>query len=76
MSQQETERGLQLPDEVLSRVEARVPHTEFDSASEYVTYVLEATLSHVEAVNDLEDGQEVDEQQVQEQLKSLGYLNE
>ena len=72
----EATQSVELPAHVVSRVEHRLPHTEFDDAGAYVTYVVEETLSHVEET--VEDGEfePVDEDQVESRLRSLGYLNE
>lgn len=65
--------AVELPERVLSRVERRVERTDFDSASAYVTFVLEEVLASVEA-DDLNDA--VDEDEVRDRLRSLGYLDE
>jgi len=70
-----SERALELPDELLLRVESRVEHTDFDSVEEYVTYVLEDVLHHVEQRNEVPDEESVDEEEVKDRLESLGYLD-
>ena len=76
MSDQEGTKALDLGEEIVSRVERRLSRTEFDTVEEYVTYVLEEVLSQVEADTEDEDFQAVDEAQVKDRLRSLGYLNE
>lgn len=77
MSQgQETTRALDLPADVVDRVEARVSRTEFDSATAYVAWVLDEVLAEVEAEADGDGHVAVDEAQVKDRLASLGYLNE
>lgn len=76
MSDQEGTKALDLGEEIVSRVEGRLSRTEFDTVEEYVTYVLEEVLSQVEADTEDEDFQAVDEAQVKDRLRSLGYLNE
>jgi len=68
--------SVDLPGSVASRVEARLPRTRFDGVDEYVAYVLEEVLARVEADDDgdTHDDAAVDEQEVQERLESLGYL--
>ena len=66
--------AVEIPERVLSRVERRVEHTDFDSTSAYVTFVLEEVLASVEADGDLDDT--VDEDEVRDRLRSLGYLDE
>ena len=67
---------ISLPKRILNRVEQRVPHTEFDSSEEYVTYVLEEVLYRVEDRSNVTADEAIDEKDVKERLKSLGYLNE
>lgn len=69
-------RTVNLPADVVSRVEARLPRTEWDDAGTYITNVLEEALFHIESESDGDEYDSVDEQQVQDRLKSLGYLNE
>lgn len=68
--------SLQLPADILEQIEARVERTEFEDASDYVTYVLEEVLHEVEEDADLRTSDQVDEDQVEDRLKSLGYLDE
>jgi len=75
MSQEQTQ-SVELPERIVERVEARLPRTEFDSSAEYVTYVLEEVLYRVEQETEDDDFEEVDEDEVKDRLKSLGYLNE
>jgi len=70
----EETQTVELPSEVIERIERRVQYTEFESASDYITYTLEEVLYHVEEV-DLSEVDSVDEEQVQDRLKDLGYLN-
>ena len=67
---------LQLPDRVLKRVEQRVPRSDFESTSEYVTFVLEEVLERVEDAPGEEAHHTVDESEVQRRLESLGYLEQ
>lgn len=65
-----------LPDRLVSRVADRLPYTEFDSPDEYVAFVLEEVLYHVEEDTD-EAAFDADEQEeVEERLESLGYMGE
>ncbi|MFC7045388.1 hypothetical protein ACFQH6_08180 [Halobacteriaceae archaeon GCM10025711] len=65
---------VQLPRQVVSRVERRLPRTEFESVDEYVAYVLREVLARVE--DESTDSYEaVDREQVQDRLRSLGYLD-
>ena len=66
--------AVELPAEVVERVDARLPRTEFDSPDAYVAYVLEEVLAHVESETD-DDFATADEAQVRDRLESLGYLD-
>lgn len=77
MSQTRSEntQQVQLPSQVVERVEARVPRTEFDDAGEYVAYVVEEVLAAVEDDSDENiDGD--DREELETRLKSLGYLED
>lgn len=69
--------AIELSTDLVQRIEARLPRTEWDDPEAYVTFVLEEVLSQVE--DDPEAGRgldEVDEDDVRDRLESLGYLNE
>lgn len=76
MSTHQTE-AVELPTRIVERVEQRLPRTEFDSSAEYITYVMEEVLYRVEQETEDDDNFEaVDEDEVKDRLKSLGYLDE
>lgn len=75
MATQEESTALQLPARIVSRVEDRLPRTEFDTPEEYVTFVLEEVLYRVEKETADDDFEAVDEDEVRDRLKSLGYLD-
>lgn len=75
MSTDETD-AVELPTRIVERVEDRLPRTEFDTPAEYVTYVMEEVLYRVEQETEDDDFEEVDEDEVKDRLKSLGYLDE
>lgn len=75
MSQQQAQ-PVELPDRIVDRVEDRLPRTEFDSPAEYITFVMEEVLYRVEQETEDDDFEEVDENEVKDRLKSLGYLDE
>jgi Arc/MetJ-type ribon-helix-helix transcriptional regulator len=68
--------SVDLPERIVDRVDARLPRTEWESPEEYITYVLEEVLYRVEEETEDDDFEEVDEDEVKDRLKSLGYLNE
>jgi len=76
MGVQEKTQSLELPNRIVERVESRLPRTEWDTPEEYVTFVLEEVLYHVEQETEDDEFESVDEEEVKDRLKSLGYLNE
>ena len=76
MSTHEETQTVELPERIVSRVEDRLPRTEFDTPGEYMTYVMEEVLYRVEKETEDDDFEPVDEGEVKDRLKSLGYLNE
>lgn len=76
MSTQDEMSNIKLPDRIVTRVENRLPRTEFQSSSEYITFVLEEVLYQVETETEDDDFEPVDEQEVKDRLRSLGYLDE
>lgn len=76
MATQEETQTVELPSRIVSRVEARLPRTEFETSDEYITYVMEEVLYRVEKETEDDDFEPIDEEEVKDRLKSLGYLNE
>lgn len=74
--QTERTRSVDLPERIVTRVEQRLPRTEFESSAEYITFVMEEVLYRVEEETEDDDFEPVDEAEVKDRLKSLGYLNE
>jgi len=70
----EPTQRIALPDRLVSRVEKRLPRTDFDSPEAYVSYVLEEVLAQVESEAG-EGYEQVDSGEVEERLESLGYLD-
>ncbi|PSQ10579.1 hypothetical protein BRC93_08940 [Halobacteriales archaeon QS_5_70_15] len=75
MSQRDERRSLDLPGGIVDRIERRLPRTDFDTPEAYVTYVMREVLYYVESETD-EEFEAVDEADVRDRLRSLGYLNE
>jgi hypothetical protein len=75
MNIEEETRSLQIPERIVERVEDRLPRTEWDEPEEYITYVMEEVLYRVEKETEDEDFEAIDEQEVEDRLKSLGYLD-
>lgn len=76
MQQHEQTTPVELPSRIVSRVSDRLPRTEFESESAYITYVMEEVLYHVENETSDDDFEPIDEDEVEDRLKALGYLNE
>jgi len=72
----EQTRTVELPERIVDRVGDRLPRTEFDDEAEYITYVMEEVLYRVEQETEDDDFEAVDEDEVKDRLKSLGYLDE
>ena len=76
MSEKTETRSIELPRSVLSRVETRLPYTKWDKSSDYVAYILEEALTHVEQEMMGTQYDMIDEDEVENRLEALGYLNE
>jgi len=76
MSESKQIETVELPAEIVAQIEERAERTEFDDVSAYLLHVLQQILHEVDQSNEFSDADPVDEQQVEERLKSLGYLNE
>ncbi|WP_247009713.1 hypothetical protein [Halorientalis litorea] len=68
--------SVDIPSELLLRIQNRVDYTEFEDANQYIIYVLEEVIHSTEQETELSHNSDVDEHQVEERLESLGYLNE
>jgi hypothetical protein len=64
-----------LSDDQITRIDARLEKTNFDSVQEYVDYVLDNVLYHLEEELD-DDFKKANEEEVKSRLQSLGYLDE
>jgi hypothetical protein len=76
MSESQDVTTVELSADIVTRIEKRTTYTEFEDINDYITYVMEEVLYHVEQENDVSDTEAVDEQEVRNRLESLGYLNE
>lgn len=71
----EQHRTVELPDELVARIERRRRQTGFESVEEYVTFVLEQVLRSGDSeVPEEEESQPVDSEEVRKKLEALGYL--
>ena len=76
MSDTDTTTYVELPTDVVTRVEDRLSRTEWETPDEYITYVVKEVLSQVETELGSADNDDVTEKEVRSRLKDLGYLNE
>jgi hypothetical protein len=76
MPSQEETVSLGIPKRIIDRVEDRLPRTEWETPEEYITFVMEEVLYQVEQETEDDDFEPVDEDEVKDRLKSLGYLDE
>lgn len=65
---------IHLPSELVSDVQRRIVDTHFENSEEYIAFVLEEVLHY--AGEPISDQQSIDEEEVKDRLKSLGYLQE
>jgi Arc/MetJ-type ribon-helix-helix transcriptional regulator len=72
MSTETDERTVAIDEHLYERVERRIAKTDFESVDEYVAFVLEEVVAGDETDEAYED---VDEDDVQSRLRSLGYLD-
>lgn len=75
MTDSGSSKSFRLSDSVVQRLEDRLKYTEFEDLEEYIQFVIKEFLAQSEEPTKYEES-EVDEEAVQERLKSLGYLNE
>ena len=61
---------ISIPTSLVDKIKKHIK--DFESVDEYVTYVLRETISNVEEEEDIFTEEE--EKQIEERLKSLGYL--
>lgn len=60
---------------MISKIEARLEETGFESVDNYVTFVLEEVIKEVEDEEPEEVFSEEDEEKVKGRLRALGYLD-
>ena len=72
MKGEEEKKAVFLPAVLYGRIEERVHATEFNSVTDYVTYVMEEILR--EEVEEEPTFSEEEEEEVKKRLRALGYL--
>lgn len=76
MEGSEDTQTVEIRPDIVSNIEDRLEYTEFTDTEDYISYVLEEYLFNIGNEEDISNKEKVDEQQVEDRLKSLGYLNE
>ena len=66
---------INIPKEIIKKIEGRLEETDFESVDEYVSFVLEEVIKEVEEEEPEEVFSEEDEEKVKERLRALGYLD-
>jgi len=66
--------SVQISEELYEMISTRLDNTQFDDASEYVEFILGEVLHEMDSLDD-EGTTGVDTDQVEDRLKSLGYLD-
>lgn len=69
----QNDNSISLSEGLSMRVEERVSRTQFETVSDYVEFVLEETLVHVESEGE-GAAEKINESEVINRLESLGYL--
>lgn len=72
--EQEAQETVSVSADVYDAVERRATRTRFDSVDEYVDFALGAVLAELDTLDDAEES--VDEEELQNRLQSLGYLDQ
>ena len=74
------EESVDLPADLLERVDTRLEQSSFEDRSEYITYVLDKILSELEDNSESSDSKNVDDSssktddEIKDRLRDLGYL--
>ncbi|AUV82584.1 CopG family transcriptional regulator [Salinigranum rubrum] len=66
--------SVELPNTLVSDIDGRIRGTAFESAGEYITFVLEEVLLELDEASE-PNGETLDEDEVEERLQALGYLD-
>lgn len=66
---------VELPEGIITKIETRLPRTEWETPQDYICYVLEEVLVQVEEKSEESNINAINEDEVKNRLESLGYLN-
>ena len=66
--------NITVSDDLADRIESRIQHTNFDSVDEYAEFVLAEVVTSVEREGDDSHDSTASNDEVENRLKSLGYL--
>lgn len=61
--------SVEIPEELIDTLERRATRSRFESTDEYVEYILRSVVQELDPVDNVSD-----EDQIEQRLKSLGYL--
>lgn len=67
---------IQIPDELAARIERRIQYTDFDTVDEYAEYILSEVLASIEQQEAQPDSGPASSEEIEDRLRSLGYLGE
>ena len=67
---------IQIPDELVSRIDCRIQYTDFETVDEYAEYVLSEVLANIDQQEGQPDSGPVSPEEIEQRLQSLGYLGE
>lgn len=73
--EQSPTKTVELPEEIITKIETRLPRTEWETPQEYICYVLEEVLVQVEEESEESNVDAINVDEVKDRLESLGYLN-
>lgn len=65
---------IEIPKDLASMLSSRTSKTQYEDTSEYVSFILREVCHEMNLDEDVESG--VDSNQVEDRLKSLGYLSD
>ncbi len=65
-----------LSDDLVERLETRIQYTDFETVDEYAEFTLSEVVTRVERDSDETADPAAPQDEVQDRLESLGYLNE
>jgi Arc/MetJ-type ribon-helix-helix transcriptional regulator len=70
-------KEVKIPASLYTRIEKRLPNTDFKTVSDYVTYLVRETLENIERdeKKDKKDFTPEEEREIESRLRNLGYID-